>query len=90
MALARSRARETTCRPTSAQLPYVPLPQQATAQSDWDAAAALLEDARTLFRRCGRGSDEVIVLAYLGWVALRQEEPDARRGARRGGSGACA
>ena len=50
--------------------------QQATAQSDWAAAASLLEEARELFRQCQRGSDEVIVLAYLGWVALRQEEPE--------------
>ena len=50
--------------------------QQATAQSDWAAAASLLEEARELFRECERGSDEVIVLAYLGWVALRREEPE--------------
>jgi len=50
--------------------------QQATAQSDWGAAAALLEEARELFRACDRGSDEVIVLAYLGWVALRRDEPE--------------
>ena len=50
--------------------------QQATAQSDWAAAASLLEEARELFHECERGSDEVIVLAYLGWVALRQEEPE--------------
>jgi predicted ATPase/class 3 adenylate cyclase len=50
--------------------------QQATAQSDWEAAAALLEEARELFHECERGYQEVAALAYLGWIALRQNDPE--------------
>ena len=50
--------------------------RHATAQSDWNAAAALLEEARELFRECERGYDEVTALAYLGWIALRRDEPE--------------
>lgn len=48
--------------------------RHATAQSDWAAAATLLEEARDLFRD-GRRREEVTALAYLGWVALRRDEP---------------
>ncbi len=50
--------------------------RHATAQSDWSSAAVLLEEARELFRECERGYDQVTVVAYLGWIALRQDEPE--------------
>jgi predicted ATPase/DNA-binding SARP family transcriptional activator len=50
--------------------------QQATAQSDWDAAVPLLEEAIEHFHRSGRTSDEIRAIAYLSWVALRRDELD--------------
>lgn len=54
--------------------------QLATAQSDWSSAFALLEEARELFRESERWRDEVTTLAYLGWVALRRDEPERAEG----------
>jgi predicted ATPase/class 3 adenylate cyclase len=48
--------------------------QQATAQSDWEAALPLLEEARELYRELGHGRDEVLALSYLGFVALRRDD----------------
>jgi predicted ATPase/DNA-binding SARP family transcriptional activator len=50
--------------------------QQATAQSDWDAAVPLFEEAIDLFHECGRGRDEVVGLAHLSFVSLRRDEPE--------------
>ncbi len=50
--------------------------QQATAQSDWESAEPLLEEARALFRVRGRGREEVSALANLSFVALRRDDPD--------------
>ena len=49
--------------------------QQATAQSDWDAAVPLLEEAIELFRECDHGADEVVALSFLGFVSLRRDDP---------------
>jgi tetratricopeptide (TPR) repeat protein len=48
--------------------------QQAAAQSDWDGAVPLLEEAIEIFGRCGSGRDEVAGLAFLSFVALRRDE----------------
>lgn len=48
--------------------------QQAAAQSDWNAAAQLLEEAIELYREGDEGPDEVIALAYLSFVALRRDD----------------
>jgi predicted ATPase/DNA-binding SARP family transcriptional activator len=50
--------------------------RQAVAQSDWDAAQPLLEDALELFREQKRGREVVFALSELGSVALRQDDPD--------------
>ncbi len=50
--------------------------QQAAAQSDWDTAVPLLEEAILLFHESDRGSDEVVALAYLSFVELRRDEPE--------------
>jgi predicted ATPase/class 3 adenylate cyclase len=47
----------------------------ASSQSDWDAAASLLEEAAKLFRDSGRKRDEVFALGFLSFVALRRSEP---------------
>ena len=49
--------------------------QQAAAQSDWDAAVPLLEEAIGLYHDGGQGRDEVIALSYLSFVALRRDDP---------------
>jgi predicted ATPase/class 3 adenylate cyclase len=48
---------------------------QADAQSDWDAAIPLLEDALVLFRECGQGREASFALAELGFIALVQGDP---------------
>ena len=53
--------------------------RQATAQSDWDAAEPLIEEALVLFRRAGRRRKTAFSLSSLGWVALQRG--DAERGA---------
>jgi predicted ATPase len=50
--------------------------RQATAQSDWSAAVPLLEDALELFREQGRNREVVFALSELGFMALRQDEPE--------------
>jgi predicted ATPase/DNA-binding SARP family transcriptional activator len=50
--------------------------QQATAQSDWDAAVPLFEKAIELFHACGRSRDEVVGLSLLSFASLRRDEPD--------------
>jgi predicted ATPase/class 3 adenylate cyclase len=48
--------------------------QQATAQSDWDAAVPLLTRALELFRVSRRGRETVFALSDLGWVALMRDD----------------
>ena len=48
--------------------------RQAMAQSDFDSAAPLLEEALQLFRELGQTSDVVFSLAELGWIALQRED----------------
>ena len=48
--------------------------RQAAAQSDWDAAVPLLEDALDLFREQCRGREVVFALSELGSVALRRDD----------------
>ena len=48
--------------------------RQAMAQSDFDSAAPLLEEALGLFRELGQTSDVVFSLAELGWIALQRED----------------
>lgn len=48
----------------------------AMAQSDWDTAVPLLEEAIALFRECARPYDEIVSLSYLSFVALRQDDAD--------------
>lgn len=51
--------------------------QQAATQSDWEAAGAMLEEARDLYRADDRVRDEVFALAYLSFVALRRDDVEA-------------
>ena len=48
--------------------------QQAAAQSDWAAAEPMLEQARDLYRSVGLTREEVLVLGYLSFVAMRRDE----------------
>jgi len=48
--------------------------RQAMAQSDFDSAAPLLEEALRLFRELGQTSDVVFALAELGWIALQRQD----------------
>ena len=48
---------------------------QADAQSDWDAAIPLLEEALALFRECGQGREASFTLSELGFIALVQGDP---------------
>jgi len=48
--------------------------QQASAQSDWQAAEPLLEEALALFRRAGRGRETAFSLSALGSVSLQSGE----------------
>ena len=50
------------------------LAHMAMGQSDWATAAPLLEEAVALFRTCEGKHDEVVSLAYLSFVALRQDD----------------
>ena len=50
--------------------------QQATAQSDWDAAIPLLEEALALFRATSRGRETIFALCDLGWIALMRDDLD--------------
>jgi predicted ATPase/class 3 adenylate cyclase len=49
--------------------------QQATAQSDWAAAAPMLDEARDLYRAAGDGRAEVFALANASFVAMRLDDP---------------
>jgi len=48
--------------------------RQAAAQSDWDAAAPLFEDALSLYRAQGRRREVVFALSELGAVAVHQKD----------------
>jgi predicted ATPase/class 3 adenylate cyclase len=48
--------------------------RQATAQSDWDAAAPMLDEALALFRARKRPRETVFALSELAFVALRQDD----------------
>jgi predicted ATPase len=48
--------------------------RQAAAQSDWDSARPLLEEALQLFREQDRGREVVFALSELGFVALRRDD----------------
>jgi predicted ATPase/class 3 adenylate cyclase len=50
--------------------------RQAAAQSDWDAAAPLLEEALPLYRKSGRRREVAFTLSELGFIALRREETE--------------
>jgi predicted ATPase/class 3 adenylate cyclase len=50
--------------------------RQAAAQSDWEAATALLEEALPLFREGGREREVVFTLSELAFMALRRHEPE--------------
>jgi predicted ATPase/class 3 adenylate cyclase/Tfp pilus assembly protein PilF len=49
---------------------------QATAQSDWNAAEPLLDEAIALFRSAGRELETAFALSALGWVALGRGESE--------------
>ena len=48
--------------------------QQAAAQSDWAAAEPMLEQARDLYQSSSQPREEVLVLGYLAFVAIRRDE----------------
>ena len=48
--------------------------RQATAQSDWEAAVPMLEQALVLFRAQERAREVVFALSELGYIALRRDE----------------
>lgn len=50
--------------------------QQAAAQSDWEVASPMLQEARELYRICGDGRAEVFALANASFVALRQNDAE--------------
>jgi non-specific serine/threonine protein kinase len=50
--------------------------RQAAAQSDWEAAIPMLEQALVLFRKQERGREVVFALSELGFIALRRNERD--------------
>jgi predicted ATPase len=47
---------------------------QAAAQSDWEAAEPMLEQARDLYRSVELTREEVLVLGYLSFVAMRRRD----------------
>jgi predicted ATPase/class 3 adenylate cyclase len=49
---------------------------QADAQSDWDAAVPLLEEALELFREAGQGREASFALSELGFIALVRGDPE--------------
>jgi predicted ATPase/class 3 adenylate cyclase len=51
--------------------------QQATAQSDWEGAVPLLEEARDLYREIGRRRDESLALSYLAFISQRRHDLEA-------------
>ena len=50
---------------------------QATAQSDWESAAPMLLEARTLFEQTGRAREEVFALSNLSFVSRMRDDVDA-------------
>jgi non-specific serine/threonine protein kinase len=48
--------------------------RQAAAQSDWDSAGKLLEEALPLYRSEGRIQETVFTLSELAFIAVRHEE----------------
>ena len=50
--------------------------RQATAQSDWDAAVPMLEEALGFFRTRDRGRETIFALSELGFIALRRGESE--------------
>jgi predicted ATPase len=48
--------------------------QQSSAQSDWDAALSVLEEARALYREAGMRKEEILAIANLSFVALRRDD----------------
>ena len=60
---------------------------QAAAQSDWEAAGTMLEEARDLYHASGQAVEEVRVLAYLSFVALEARRDRASGAGRAGGRG---
>jgi predicted ATPase/class 3 adenylate cyclase len=50
--------------------------RQATAQSDWDAAVPMLEEALALFRAETRRRETIFALSELGFIALRRGNSD--------------
>ncbi|HET6623484.1 MAG TPA: tetratricopeptide repeat protein [Gaiellaceae bacterium] len=52
---------------------------QATAQSDWDTAGPLLEEAHELFDQSDHGRERVFALALRSWVYLMQDEVESAR-----------
>jgi predicted ATPase/class 3 adenylate cyclase len=53
---------------------------QADAQSDWDAAEPLLQEALPLFRESGRRREVVFTLSELGFIGLLQGDPERAAG----------
>ena len=52
---------------------------QATAQSDWDTAGPLLDEAYVLFEQAGLGRERVFALALRSWVYLMQDEVESAK-----------
>lgn len=50
--------------------------RQATAQSDWDAAVPMLDEALALFRTENRRRETIFALSELGFIALRQGDSE--------------
>jgi predicted ATPase/class 3 adenylate cyclase len=50
--------------------------RQATAQSDWDAARPMLEEALGFFRTRDRRRETIFALSELGFIALRRGESE--------------
>jgi predicted ATPase/class 3 adenylate cyclase len=50
--------------------------RQATAQSDWDAAVPMLEEALGFFRTRDRRRETIFALSELGFIALRRGESE--------------
>ena len=48
--------------------------QQASGQSDWEAAGSLLEEARDLYGAAGLRRDESLALSFLSFVAQRRND----------------
>jgi predicted ATPase/class 3 adenylate cyclase len=49
---------------------------QATAQSDWELAVPMLDEARELFEQAGRAREEVLALSNLSFVSQMRGDPE--------------